>query len=127
MKETWNYALMDLLKKARLGDTNELNEFLKKYADLTAVNEEYSLLLLFRHFEVQHGNGVRSVLNSHPADENFQCGITIVRCTDEMSSQANVYIPNNLNYKALKITGPEIEIITGKKSVTTNVPELLRK
>ena len=41
MKETWNYKLIDLLKKARIGNTNELNEFLNKYSDITAVNEDF--------------------------------------------------------------------------------------
>lgn len=118
---------MNLLKNARLGNITELNDFLKLYSSLTFVNEDFSVLLLFRQFKVQHWNEERRVLNCHPEDENYQYGITIARCDDEISSESNVYLPNNLEYKDFKISGQEIEIITDTKNVKTNVTELFRK
>lgn len=127
MKETWNYKPMNLLKNARLGNKTELNDFLKLYSNLTFVNEDFSLLLIFRQFNVQYWNDERRVLNCHPEDENYQYGITIARCDEEVSSESNVYLPNNLEYKDFKICGQEIEIITNTKNVKTNVTELSRK
>lgn len=118
---------MDLLKNARLGDKNELNSFLKTYAPLAVANEDCSVLLLYRHFKVQYWNDERRVLNCHPEDEHFQCGITIVTSSEDGGSQSNVYLPNNLHYQELKIQDKEIEIITDEKSVMTNVTELFRK
>ena len=48
MKETWNYKPMNLLKNARLGNKTELNDFLKLYSNLAFVNEDFSVLLIFR-------------------------------------------------------------------------------
>ena len=126
MKETWNYKPMNLLKDARLGNKTELNDFLKLFSNLTFVNEDFSVLLIFRQFKVQYGNE-RRVLNCHPEDENHQYGITIARCDEEISSESNVYLPNNLEYKDFKINGQEIEIITNTKTVKTNITELFRK
>jgi len=128
-KNSWNYNFMELLKKARNGDEDEINELLKIYSPLAAVNENLSAFILFRHFQVQYWNDERSVLNCHPKDKNFQYGITIVEIfEDGGASQHNVYLPNNLNYKKLKIQGNEIEIITNEdKVVKTNVKELHSK
>ncbi|WP_131368674.1 DUF2262 domain-containing protein [Chryseobacterium luteum] len=127
MKETWNFKLMDLLKNARLGNTKELNQFLEKYSPFAAANENYSALLLLRNFQVEHWNDERRILNSHPEGENFQWGITIARSSEDISSESHIYLPNSLNYKKLKIIGNEIEIITDKKSIKTNITELFRK
>lgn len=127
MEKTWNFKLMDLLKNARLGNTKELNLFLEKYAPFAVANENYSALLLFRNFKVEHWNDERRVLNSYPESEDFQYGITIVRSSEDISSESNIYLPNNLNYKALKIIEQEIEVITDKKSITTNITEVFRK
>ena len=127
MKETWNFKLMDLLKNARLGNTKELNLFLEKYAPFAVANEDYSVLLLLRNFNVEHWNDERRVLNSYPEGKNFQCGITIVRSSEDISSESNIYLPNDLNYKEFKIMGQEIEVITDKKSIATNITELFRK
>ena len=128
MKETWNYDLMDLLEDAKLEDNKELKNFLSKYSPLAVVNEDLSVLLLFRHFNVSFWNKERRVTNCHPEKEDFQCGITIVRLDDDGSSmESNVYLPNNLNYKEFKIKGREIEIITDEKKITTNLVELYRK
>lgn len=118
---------MNLLKNARLGNKTELNDFLKLFSNLTFVNEDFSVLLLFRQFKVLHWNEERRVLNCHPEDENYQYGITIARCDEEISSESNVYLPNNLEYKDFKISGQEIEIITDTKNVKTNITELFRK
>ena len=118
---------MNLLKNARLGNKTELNDFLKLFSNLTFVNEDFSVLLLFRQFKVLHWNEERRVLNGHPEDENYQYGITIARCDEEISSESNVYLPNNLEYKDFKISGQEIEIITDTKNVKTNITELFRK
>lgn len=126
MKETWNYKLIDLLKKARIGNTNELNEFLNKYSDITAVNEDFSAMLLFRYFNVQHWNDERRILNCHPEDEYFQKGITIVQSADDGGSESRIYLPNKFDYK-LNIKDKEIEIVTNEKSITTNITELFRK
>ncbi len=127
MKETWNFKLMDLLKNARLGNTKEINLLLEKYVPFAAANEDYSALLLFRNFNVEHWNDERRVLNSPPEGEYFQCGSTIVRSSEDISSESNIYLPNNLKCKEFKITGQEIEIITDKKSMTTNITEFFRK
>lgn len=127
MKETWNYKPMTLLKNARLGNKTELNDFLKLYSNLTFVNDDFSVLLIFRPFKVQYWNDERRVLNAHPEDENYQFGVTIARCDEEISSESNVYLPNNLEYKDFKINGQEIEIITDTKNVKTNITELFRK
>nr|WP_314492599.1 DUF2262 domain-containing protein [uncultured Chryseobacterium sp.] len=118
---------MDLLKNARVGNTKELNLLLEKYAPFAVANEDYSVLLLFRNFNVENWNDERRVLNSYPESEDFQCGITIVRSSKDISSESNIYLANNLNYKEFKIIRQEIEIITDKKSITTNVTELFRK
>lgn len=119
---------MDLLKNARLGNTSDLNNLLKKHAPLAVTNEDFSVLLLFRHFKVQLWEDERRVLNSHPDNENFQCGITIVRSDNDGSSmESSVYLPNNLHYKTIKIDQQQIEIITDEKTVETNVIELFRK
>jgi len=127
MKETWNYKPINLLKNARLGNKIELNNFLKLFSNLTFVNDDFSVLLIFRQFKVQHWNEERRVLNCHPEDENYQYGITIARCDEEISSESNVYLPNNLEYKDFKINGKEIQIITDRKNVKTNITELFRK
>jgi len=127
MENTWNYKLIDLLKNARLGSKDELNKFIKTHSPLAVVNNDFSVLLLFRHFKVQYWNDERRVLNCSPNDENFQKGITIVTSSDDGGSQSNVNLPNNLNYKELKIKDREIEILTEESSIKTNVTELFRK
>lgn len=128
MKETWNYKLTELLKNARLGNATDLNNLLKKYAPLAVTNEDFSVLLLFRHFKVQLWEDERRVLNCHPDDENFQCGITIAKSDNDGSGmESNIYFPNNLHYKTIKIKQQQIEIITNEKTVTTNITELFRK
>ncbi|WP_027388639.1 DUF2262 domain-containing protein [Chryseobacterium gregarium] len=127
MEATWDIKLMDLLKNARLESPKEMSLFLEKHSPLAVANEDYSVLLLFRNFMVQHWNDERRILNCHPEDNRFQCGITIVRSSDDFNSESNVYLPNHLNYRALKITGQEIEIITDEKIITTNITELFRK
>lgn len=127
MKETWNYDPMNLLENARLGNKSELKDFLKLYSNITFVNEDYSVLIIFRQFKVQYWNDERRVLNCHPEDENCQYGITVVSCDEKISCASNVYLPNNLEYKDFKISGQEIEIITDTKIVKTNITELFRK
>ena len=127
MKETWNYDLMDLLEDAKLENNKELKIFLSKYSPLAVTNEDLSVLLLFRHFNVSFWNKERRVTNCHPENEDFQCGITIVRLDDDGGMEGNIYLPNNLNYKEFKIKGQEIEIITDEKKIITNLTELNRK
>ena len=128
-KNSWNCNLMEMLKNAKEGNRDGINELLKTYSPLAAVNEDFSVLLLFRYFQVQYWNEERSVLNCHPQDENFQCGITIVKAfEDGGGGQHNVYLPNNLKYKKLTIQDNEIEIITDdEKVVKTNATELSQK
>lgn len=127
MKETWDMNLRDLLDNARLGNSKELNEFLEKYPKFSAANENYSVLLLLRNFQVEHWNYERRILNRHPEDENYQGGITIVRSSEDDSSENNIYLPNSLNYKKLGIVGQDIEIITDERSIKTNIAELFIK
>src|SRR6187431_788796 len=128
MKHTWDYELIDLLKNAKDGSTKELKLFLQRYSPLSVVNEDYSVLLLFRYFQANYTQNEISVLNCHPKDKDFQCGITIVTFSKDGGSQSNIYLPNNFNYIALKIKDKEIEIITSdNKSYKTNVTELFRK
>ena len=119
---------MDLLSNARLGNKGDLNKFLKKYSPFAVANEDYSTLLVLRHFKVQYWKDERRVLNCSPDDEHFQWGITIVTSADNGSCESNVYLPNSQNYTELKIQGNEIEIFTDKNENTkTNTVELLRK
>lgn len=128
MKETWNYDLVNLLENAKLEDNEELDNFISKYSLLAVTNEDLTILLLFRHFNVSFWNEERRITNCHPEKEDFQCGITIVRVDDDGSSiKSNIYLPNNLRYKELKIKDQQIEIITDDKKITTNLTELYRK
>ena len=128
-KTSWNYDLIELLKNSREGNSNEINKLIKTYSPLVAVNDNFSVFILFRYFKVQNWNNERSVLNCHPDDDNFKMGITIVQVfEDGGGSKLNVYLPNDLSYKKLKIQNNEIEIITSEdKVVNTNVKELCQK
>lgn len=127
MQETWNYDLMDLLEDARLDDSKELKYFISKYSPLAATNEDLSVLLLFRHFNVSFWNEERRITNCHPENEDFQSGITIVQLDDDGGTENNFYLPNTLHYNEFKIKEQEIEIITAEKTVTTNLTELNKK
>jgi hypothetical protein len=127
MKDTWNYDLMDVLKQARLGNSTELNELVKKHSPFAVANENFTTLLVLRHFQVQFWQEERRVLNCKPEDENFQWGITITTSSENGGSQSNVYIPNNQNYIGLKIQNNEVEILSKNKDIKTNVTELFRK
>lgn len=127
MKNTWNYDLMDLLDDARTGKPQELKAFIEKYSPLTAVNEEYSVLLLFRHFHADFEENEIRVLNCYPDGEHFLPGITIVTSDEDGGSQSNVYLPCQFKYKALTIQNREVEIVTKEKNIKTNVTELFRK
>lgn len=128
MKETWNYKLMDLLAKARLGNRDELNDFVQKYSSIAVVNEDYSILLLLRHFHVQYWQDERRILNCHPETKHFQWGITIVTANDNGQGQKNVYLPNSNHYTTLKIQANEIDIFTSNNQIIkTNITELGRK
>ncbi len=118
---------MEILKQARLGNPTDLNDFLSKYSTLAVTNEDYSTLLVLRHFKVQFWQDKRRVLNCMPEDENFQWGITITTSSADCATQSNVYLPNNQNYTGLKIQHNEVEILTDKKQTKTNVTELFRK
>jgi hypothetical protein len=115
------------LKQARLGNPTELHEFLKKHSPFTVTNEDYTTLLVLRHFKVQFWQEERRVLNGKPEDENFQWGITITKSSENGGTQSNVYIPNNRKYTGLKILNNEVEILTENKNIKSNVTELFRK
>lgn len=130
MKETWNYNLIDLLQQANSGKSNKLIEFLKKFPTLAVANEDNTVLVLLRHFNVHYwGNNNRMVTNVHPETDDFQKGIILVTSNDDGSgSSSNIYFPNNRNYTELKINGKEIEIYSDDNQVvTTNVMELFQK
>ncbi|WP_442587471.1 DUF2262 domain-containing protein [Pedobacter sp. AW31-3R] len=127
MKETWNYKLMDLLQNARHGNAEELNGLMTTNRPFVIANEDFSVLLVLRHFNVHFWNEERRVTNSHPEGEHFQCGLTLVRCADDGCAESNIYLPNKLNYQELKINGQEIEIVFDEERITTNVTELFRK
>lgn len=125
-KKSWDYDLMSLLKN---GKSEQLENILKNFSPLVAINEDYTILLLFRYFQVEFSEEERNILNCHPDDENFQCGITIVKLLGEgASSISNVYLPNNIDYKELKIQKNEVEIFTNDNNIVkTNVAELSQK
>lgn len=127
MKNTWNYDLMDLLDDARTGKPQELKAFIEKYSPLAAVNEEYSALLLFRHFHADFDENEIRVLNCYPDGEHFLPGITIVTSDEDGGSQSNVYLPGQFKYKALTLQNNEVEIVTEEENIKTNVTELFRK
>lgn len=128
MKYTWEISLIDLLKKARLGETEDLQLLINKYAPFIASNEEYTTLLLLRNFHVQFWKDERRILNAHPESEDFQRGITVVTSSEKIGSQSNVFLPNRLKYIGINISGDEITILEeGNKSILTNTSELLRK
>jgi hypothetical protein len=127
MKDSWNFDLMNILKQARLENASELNVLLNQYSPLAVANEDYTVLLILRHFEVSFWKDKRSVLNCHPQGAYFQCGITITTSNEDAGTQSNVYIPNNLEYESLEINGKEIVIKTDKKAIKTNLTELYRK
>ena len=54
MKETWNYNLMDLLQQAKSGDSNKLIDFLNKFPTLAIANDDYTVLVVLRHFNVHY-------------------------------------------------------------------------
>ena len=118
---------MEILKEARLGHPKELHLFLNQYSPLAAANEDYSILLILRHFKVQFWKDERRVLNCHPIDEHYQWGITIATSSEDGGSQRNIYLPNELNYNSLKINDREIEIISDSEVKTTNLTEIQRK
>lgn len=125
-EESWNYNFLDLLKN---GETELLEKLRKTYAPLMAVNDDKNVLLLFRFFQVQEWENERNVLNCHPDNDNFQCGITIVKLLEDgAASMSNVYLPNKNSYKELRINNDKVEIVTNDYSVvTTNVSELSQK
>ena len=119
---------MKLLDNARLGDTTELNSFLEKYAPLSVANDNYSVLLLFRHFKASFKKNKISTFNCHPEDKDFQCGITVVTSSEKSSFETNLFLPNEFNYKELKMNGKEIEILTDDTKIhKTNLAELFKR
>lgn len=128
MKDTWDYDLMSLLKQAYTGDSSELNSFLEKFSELAVVNEDQTVLLLLRHFNVNYWEGKRRVTNTHPSGEDFQKGITVVTRSDDSGAMSNIYIPNDREYKELRIKEKEIDIVLDDSNiVNTNLTELYRK
>ena len=130
MEETWNYNLMDLLQQAKSGDSNKLIDFLNKFPTLAIANDDYTVLVVLRHFNVHYwGENNRMVTNVHPETEDFHWGIVLVTADDDGSgSSSNICLPNNRNYIGLKINGKEIEILSEDNQVVkTNVMELFRK
>ncbi|SHG44110.1 DUF2262 domain-containing protein [Pedobacter caeni] len=123
----WEFDdLMSVLQEARLGNPKRLNILLKANP-LAVVSEDYSLLLLMRHFQVQYWNEERRVLNARPEDKFTQWGITIISSEESGGSQMNAYVPNNLTYTGLELRGKEVSIFTETETILTNVIELRRK
>lgn len=123
----WEFDdLMSVLQEARLGNPKRLNILLKANP-LAVVNEDYSLFLLMRHFQVQYWNEERRVLNARPEGEFFQWGITITSSGESGGSQMNTYVPNSLTYTGLELREKEITIFTETETILTNVIELKRK
>ena len=129
MKETWNYDLLELLQQAKAGDSSKLKDFLNKFPTLAAANEDYTVLVLLRHFNVHYWENNRIVTNIHPETEDFHWGIVLVTSNiDGSGSSSNICLPNNRNYTGLKIKGKEIEFfLDDNQIVKTNVTELFRK
>lgn len=127
MNDTWSHNLMDILTQARLGNSTELNDFVANNFSFAVTNNDYTILLVLRHFEVQFWQDERRVLNCKPEDENFQWGITITTSSESGETQSNIYLPNNENYIGLKIQNSEVEILIENTITKTNVTELFRK
>jgi hypothetical protein len=127
LHETWNYNLMDMLKQARLGRPKEMRDFLMQFAPFAAVNDDFTILLILRTFQVSMLGNKRKILNGYPIDEKFQWGITIVKSSANGGAEHNVYIPNEKKYLGIKIEADRIEIITDDSAVRTNEAELTRK
>lgn len=125
-KKSWNYDLMSLLKN---GKSEQLDDILNLFSPLIAINEDYTTLILFRYFQVEFIENKRNVLNCHPENNNFQCGITIVKLLEDGAiTMSNVYLPNNIDYKLIKNQKDEVEIFTNDNNIVkTNVSELSQK
>ncbi len=118
---------MDLLKQARRGNPKEIRNFLQHFAPFVAVNDDFTMLLILRTFQVSIFNKQSIILNSCAIDENFQWGITVVKSAIDGGAQHNVYIPNEKKYLGIKIQNDTIEILTDGLVVPTNEAELTRK
>jgi hypothetical protein len=128
MTSTWKFDLLELLEQASKGKTTRLNKFIQTFSPFAAVNNEYTALVVLRHFDVNYWEGKRNVFNSPPEKKDFQWGITIATRNEDGGMESNVYVPNTLNYTGIKIQGNEVEILTGKNTSTkTNITELYRK
>lgn len=124
MKETWNFDLIDLLSDAQNGNVDPLHAFIKQFSPLAAVNETNTTLIVLRPFKVSFFRDERKVLNCAPDSGSVQQGITITRSSEGIS-QTSIYLPNRYAYKALTLTGNDVELITSTTVIKTNIDELL--
>src|SRR5690606_8082898 len=129
LQGTWDYDLMELMKKDKAGDSHALQEFLQTYAPFAVVNERRTRLFVFRPFQVARWGGSRSVMNGAPQADEYQWGITITSSTHTGISQSYVTLPNDRNYGGLKTReDDQIEILLeGENPVLTNYAELCFK
>lgn len=128
LEETWNYDQMQILKEARLGDSKNLNSYLEKFSPLVAANDDYSVLLTLRQFDISQNENQKTVLNAPANHEDFQWGITIATSSEAADAKYNIFLPNNYSYSGLRINDDEVEIlIENQENIKTNVAELRAK
>lgn len=128
LSDTWNFNPISLLQDARLGDSTNLNSYLKDFALFASTNDDNSVLLTLRPFDLNENEGQREVLNCLPVAKDFQWGITITTISKSANAQYNILLPNNRNYTGLTIQNNEVEILIGhEKNIKTNISELRHK
>ncbi|MCU0444289.1 MAG: DUF2262 domain-containing protein [Microscillaceae bacterium] len=118
--------LMSVLREAKNGQKQNLDDFLKVYP-LATINQDYSILLIIRPYKVQLWKNERRILNGKPDNENSQMGLAITTVSETSATCRYRYLPNNLEYIGLSILGETITIQTKSFSKTTNIQELSRK
>ena len=128
LEETWNFDQMRILREARLGDSKNLKSYLEKFSPLAAANDDYSVLLTLRQFDISQNENQKTVLNAPANHEDFQWGISIATSSEAADAKYNIFLPNNYSYSGLRINDEEVEIlIENHENIKTNVAELHAK
>lgn len=129
ISDTWDYNLMELLKKAQAGDQSDLHAFMQQFEPFVAASHNQTKLWVLRPFRITYYTDQRQILDDRPDSDDFQWGITLASLISGNFSISHLPLPHKLTFSGLEVDGTTIKIImdNGGTPVATNEAELFFK
>lgn len=120
--------LMELLKSELISESRTLSDYVQKNP-LASINQNKDKFVIIRKFSSRIFDEKVDMLNQNSAEgsEHYPIshyGMTLIFASAEYSRSYNVYLPNSLIYKSVKLLHDKIIINDSKGATVTNFDEI---